>query len=167
MKHSCKCKAAFEHLGHDVPHPSFFSFLLSYINLYINCRCALFWHSNSLCSRPRKFIVGMHGREVAKSSSPLFFFFPFSFLFLFLSFLLQAKYGRKGEGKERMKERERPCFVPCIQLSGRGSCVCVCTRKYATQQATCPCTGGRGKRASACVRACALPKVSGTRGPSR
>lgn len=51
-----------------------------------------------------------------------------------------------------MKERGR--FVPCIQLSGRTRLyVCVCTRKYATQQATCPCTAGRGKRASACVRA--------------
>lgn len=44
-------------------------------------------------------------------------------------------------------------MCPAFNYRDALGCACVCTRKYATQQATCPCTAGRGKRASACVRA--------------
>lgn len=61
---------------------SFFIFSFFFIlRLRISCTVCAFSHSNSLCSRPRKFTVGMHGREVAKSSSPFFFFFFFLLLF--------------------------------------------------------------------------------------
>lgn len=59
-----------------------FFFFLSTLCLRTSCTVCAFWHSNSLCSRPRKFTVGMHGREIAKSSSPFLLFF----LFLFFSF---------------------------------------------------------------------------------
>lgn len=62
---------------------SFFIFFFFFIlRLRISYTVCAFSHSNSLCSRPRKFIVGMHGREVAKSSSPFFFFFFFFSFFL-------------------------------------------------------------------------------------
>ena len=97
-------------------------------------------HSNSLCSRPRKFTVGMHGREVAKSSSAP----PPSLLFLFF---FPDEWG---------------CSVACIHgdaLAGAR----VCAHTYPPRVRA---RGrGRGRRARAC--ACALPKVSGTRGPSR
>ena len=67
---------------------SFFFFLLSTLCLRTSCTVYAFWHSNSLCSRPRKFTVGMHGREIAKSSSPFLLFFFFFFLFFSFSFLL-------------------------------------------------------------------------------
>lgn len=96
-EYSYKCKAAATGLFRSLqPHfltllppplcvPSsslflFFSFFFI-LRLRISCTVCAFSHSNSLCSRPRKFTVGMHGREVAKSSSPFFFFFFFLLLF--------------------------------------------------------------------------------------
>lgn len=162
-EYSYKCKAAATGLFRSLqPHfltllppprvclPLLFFYFFSFffiLRLRISCTVCAFSHSNSLCSRPRKFTVGMHGREVAKSSSPFFFFF--FFLLLFPSLF-------------KPSERERvnvlcPAFNYRDALGRAHVCTHVATLRYL---ATCSCSCARARESARersfvgrCVRA--------------